>query len=75
MRQPEVSIAIGELVQAGLIVVTEDKEFTKGRPIKVYHVKGNIAEYLRSSVATRMADLNKAVTAVNRIFKRPEAAA
>ncbi|MCK9580800.1 MAG: hypothetical protein M0Q92_10185 [Methanoregula sp.] len=70
MRQPEVSIAIGELVQAGLIVVTEDKQSSKGRPVKVYHVKGSIAEYLRGDVATRMADLNKAVIAVNRIFQR-----
>lgn len=75
MRQPEVSIAIADLVQAGLIVVTEDKLASKGRPIKVYRVKGNIAEYLRGDVATRIADLNKAVMAVNRIFQRQGAAA
>lgn len=70
LRQPEVSIAIGHLQEAGLITATDNKKLSKGRPVKVYHVKGSISEYIRGTIASRMAELNKGAMAVNRIFQR-----
>jgi predicted transcriptional regulator len=39
-----------------------------GRPVKVYQVKGDIAEHLRGTIADRLTELNKGAMAVNRIF-------
>jgi len=68
LRQPEVSIAMNSFKSAGLITTTEEKSQSKGRPVKVYHVQGDIAKYVRDKIGERLAELNKGVMAVNRIF-------
>jgi len=74
LRQPEVSIAMAAFKVAGLIAVTEEKAPSKGRPVAVYHVKGDIAQYVKDRISTRLAELNKGVMAVNRIFAKEAAA-
>lgn len=68
LRQPEVSIAISELAEVGMVGTTEDKNLSKGRPVKVYHVLGDIPGYVRSRVAARVAEINKAAASVNKVF-------
>ena len=71
LRQPEVSIAMGHLKDAGLITTTESKAHSKGggRPIAVYHVRGDIAKYLRDRIAVRMGELNRGIMTINKIFE------
>jgi predicted transcriptional regulator len=70
LRQPEVSIAMGILEDAGIVTTSEDKGPSKGRPHKVYHIKGDIPKYIRDKIGERMAELNKGVMAVNKIFAK-----
>jgi predicted transcriptional regulator len=68
LRQPEVSIAMADLILDNIVTTSENKALSKGRPVKVYHVKGNIPKYIRDKIGERMTELNKGVMAVNRIF-------
>lgn len=68
LRQPEVSIAMAELVRHGVVMVSEAKGAHKGRPVKLYRVKASIPGHIRDQVAWRVAEINKAASAVNRIF-------
>ena len=69
LRQPEVSIAMGHLKDAGVITTTENKGISKGRPVTVYHVRGDTAKYLRDLLAVRMAELNQGIMTINKIFQ------
>ena len=69
LRQPEVSIAMGHLKVACLVTTTKSKGHSKGRPIAVYHVRGDIAKYLRDRIAVRMGELNRGIMTINKIFE------
>jgi len=70
LRQPEVSIAISELTEVGMVGITEDRNLSKGRPVKVYQVLGDIPGYVRGHIADRVAEINRAATEVNAVFAR-----
>lgn len=69
MRQPEVSMAMADLIRDGLIIpALERKAEHKGRPVKEYVVRGSIPQYIRGKMADRVKEVNKAAVSVGQIF-------
>ena len=75
LRQPEVSMAIRYLNGSGILTQTTIDGSGHGRPEKQYFVMKSIPEYIRKKTEARIAEMNLAVTRVNRIFQSTGATA
>lgn len=73
MRQPEVSLAMADLIAAEIVTVSESR-ISKGRPVKIYTVAKPLHQYVKDLMATRQAELNRGVATVNEVFQRRAAA-
>lgn len=68
LRQPEVSIAMGFLLDEKLVSITERKADSKGRPVKVYSLIGDVPLYLHKKLQERKNALEKGAAELRKLF-------
>ena len=68
LRQPEVSIAMGFLLEGNLVSVRENKADSKGRPVKVYILVGDVPLYLHKKLQERKNSFEKGAADLRKMF-------
>ena len=67
LRQPEVSIAMGYLIEQGWIKSQESKAESKGRPVKIYELEKPITEILDSIEKKKKEESNNRLVLVQKL--------
>ena len=67
LRQPEVSIAMGYLVEHGWIKSRESKAESKGRPVKIFELAKPITEILDSIEKKKEKEVNNQLAQIQKL--------
>ena len=67
LRQPEVCLSLGKLVDEGFVTFKKENKKGKGRPVHIYKIKSNILEMLSDKLMQRQQELEADLKKLNEI--------
>jgi len=67
LRQPEVCLSLGKLVEEGFVTYTKKKKEGKGRPVHIYSVNEKILSMLNQKLRQKQSELESDIKKLNEI--------